>query len=338
MSFAEVMNRLLAGEALSEDQSGEAISSIMSGELTPVQVGALLTALRARGETLDEIVGAARAMRSHALAVAHHREGVIDTCGTGGDGSGTFNISTTTAFIVAGAGAPVAKHGNRSASSRCGSIDLLERLGVDINQEPENIAATLDETGMAVLFARVVHPAMKFAGPVRAELGFRTIFNFLGPLTNPARPDYQLVGVGDGARLELYANCLLRLGVKRAWVAHGAGGLDEVSLTGASRIAEVSNGAVRVFDIHPDEAGLPVCDIQELQGGDPERNAAITMAILRNEEHGPMCAASLLNAGAALTVAERAPSLREGVVLARQSLESGAALGVLTALQQRAKG
>lgn len=325
MSFSEWMERLLAAESLSEAQAGGAIASIMTGELAPSQIAALLTAWRCKGESLDEVAGAAKAMRDCATPVETQREGLVDTCGTGGDRSGTFNISTVTAFIVAGAGVPVAKHGNRSATSKCGSFDLLEELGVNINLNAEGIARCINTVGIGALFARVVHPAMKHAGPIRAELGFRTIFNFLGPLTNPARPDFQLVGISDERFMELYAHCLMKMGLKRAWVVHGSDGLDELSLTGPSTVVEATPGGLKTFTISPGEAGFSTCSKDDLLGGDVKENAVLAKAILKNEDIGPKRDAAIFNAAGALVVAGRADGIAAGVTLARQSIESGEA-------------
>ncbi|MBZ0256840.1 anthranilate phosphoribosyltransferase [bacterium] len=334
MLFSNWMDQIISGQSLSEETAGEAISNVMRGELAPTQIAALLTALRCKGETLEEIAGAAKAMRDHALPIPTQQTGLIDTCGTGGDRSGTFNISTVTAFIVAGSGVPVAKHGNRSASSKCGSIDVLEKLGVNINLGPDGIAKCLDQCGIGVLFARMVHPAMKHAAPVRGELGFRTIFNFLGPLTNPAKPTYQLVGISDGAYLELYAKCLHKMGIQRAWVAHGANGLDELSLTGTSKVVEMIGGELRAFEVSPQDAGLQPCAIVDLLGGDADHNAALASAILKNEEVGPKRDAALLNAGAALAVAGKADGIQAGIERAKESLQSGAAWQKLQTLIQ----
>lgn len=332
MKLAEMLDTLLAGHSLSEQAAGEAIGGVMEGLFTPVQVAALLTALRAKGETVEEIVGAARAMRGHAIPVKTRRTGSIDTCGTGGDRRGSFNISTTAAFVVAGAGVPVAKHGNRSATSPCGSIDLLEKLGVNVMLEPERIGACLDEVGIGVLFARVVHPAMKFAAPVRTELGFRTIFNYLGPLTNPAIPDFQLVGISDATRLETYAQCLQKLGVKRAWVVSATDGLDEITLTDSTPCIEVGGEGLVSRTIAPEDAGFQRCSPSDLKGGTLDENAAIAVAILEGKEKGPRRDITLLNAGAALVVAEKAATLREGASLAAESIDSGKAATLLKRL------
>ncbi len=332
--FEIALENLIAGKNLSRAEAGELISSIMEGKLTPSQIAAFLTALRCKGESVDEITGAAEAMRSHAMQVKSKREGILDTCGTGGDKSGTFNISTTAACIVAGAGAPVAKHGNRSASSQCGSIDLLEKLGVNVNLDPAKIGACLDTVGIGILFARVVHPAMKHAAPIRGELKIRTIFNFLGPLTNPATPDFQLVGISNVKFIETYAECLQKLGIKRAWVVAGEDGLDEITLTGSSTILDVRPDSIEKRKIVPEDAGLSRCTREDLLGGSVEDNARMTLAILDGTDRGTRRDAALFNAGAALLVAGKADSLQAGVNLAVESVDSGKANAVLDQLIQ----
>ncbi len=332
MEFRDTLDRLLAGQSLSEEQAGDAISSVMKGSLTPSQIGALLTAFHAKGETVEEIVGAAKAMRAHAETISSHHTGIVDTCGTGGDKSGTFNISTTAALVVAGAGVPLAKHGNRSATSQCGSIDLFERLGVNVMMPAQAMCRCLNETGMTVLFARVVHPAMKHAAPVRSELGIRTIFNFLGPLTNPSAPNYQLVGISNEQFLSIYANCLQKLGIQKAWVVSGSDGLDEITLTGMTKVLEVTQESIRAFEISPKDAQLPLCALEDLKGGTPEENEKITRNVLSGKEQGAKRSAVLLNAGAALHIAERASSLKEGVEMAADALDSGKPSEVLDKL------
>jgi len=332
MEFAKIIDRLLTGHSLNEEIAGAAISAVMDGQCTPAQIAALLTALHCKGETVDEITGAARAMRNHAIPIKTSRTGLIDTCGTGGDRSGSFNISTTAAFIVAGAGVPVAKHGNRSATSKCGSIDLLEQLGVNIMITPEQAGYCLDEVGMSILFARMVHPAMKYAAPIRSELGFRTIFNFLGPLTNPASPDFQLVGISDAGRIETYAQCLQKLGIKHAWVVSASDGLDEITLTDSTKYFEITQGEIKQGEINPEEFGLKLCSPNDLKGGSLEENTAITLSILKGEEKGAKRDITLLNAGTALYVAEKAPSIGDGIKLAADSIDSGKAYNVLEKL------
>ncbi len=332
MGFTEILETLIGGQSLTEEAAGAALAAVMSGEWTAAQVSALLTALRCKGETAEEIVGAARAMRACAVKIQPRHPGTIDTCGTGGDRSGSFNISTTSAFVVAGAGVPVAKHGNRTASSLCGSIDLFEKLGVNVMAPPERIGDCIGRVGLGVLFARSVHPAMKHAAPVRSELGIRTIFNFLGPLTNPAHPDFQLVGISDARRLETYAVCLQKLGIQRAWVVTGGDGLDELTLTGPSQCLDVTPASITRHDLTPEDAGLERCAYDDLKGGSPDDNAAITRAILEGREIGPKQRAVLLNAGAAIHVAGKAATLKEGVARARESITSGKALEILRKL------
>ncbi len=331
-NLIDIFNQLIQGQHLTKNSAGEVISSIMSGELSPAQIAAVLTALRCKGETVDEIVGAAEAMRSHALDIPTAHMEILDTCGTGGDQSGSINISTMTAFVVAGLGIAVAKHGNRSATSKCGSIDLLEKLGVNVNLGPEKIGKCMDEIGIGVLFARVVHPAMRFAAPIRSELGFRTIFNFLGPLTNPAKPTFQLVGISNRENLDIYAECLQKLGIKRAWVVFGEDGYDEISLTGTTTIRDVQPDSIQKMEVHPEEAGLQPCSKEDLLGASPEENANITQKVLTGEIKGPQREAVLLNAGAALHILGKAANLKEGVNLAAESIDAGKAFGVLERL------
>jgi anthranilate phosphoribosyltransferase len=334
MSYiSETLESIIAGNHLSQDQAADVISIIMQGECTPAQTAALLIALRSKGETVDEIVGAATAMRSHAAKIPTTLTGILDTCGTGGDKSGTFNISTTSAFVAAGAGIPVAKHGNRSASSQCGSIDVLETMGVNINQTPDEIAHSLETISMGILFARVVHPAMKHAAPIRTELGIRTIFNWLGPLTNPARPSFQLVGISNPAFQNTYAQCLQKLGITKAWVVCAGDGLDEITLTRETNVIEVSQDApLKEFTVKPEDAGLTPCKQEDLLGGTAEENAAITKAILSGEEKGPKRDAVLLNAGAGIYLTGKASTLKEGVEKAAESIDSGKAMEVLEKL------
>lgn len=332
MEIASLVERLISGESLSEETAGAAISSVMSGELTPVQIAALLTAFRCKGETVDEITGAAKAMRSHAAMIPTEKRGIVDTCGTGGDRSGTFNISTTAALVVAAAGVPVAKHGNRSATSRCGSIDLFERLGVNVMMTAEQATRCLEAINLTVLFARVVHPAMKYAAPIRSELGFRTIFNFLGPMTNPAKPAHQLVGISDVRYIETYASCLQRLGSHRSWVVSGSDGLDEITLTGPTTVMEIDNKKMQRFEITPEEAGIKRCSLEDLKGGTPEENTEITLAIVEGREKGPKRDAVRINAGATLFLAGKADSLQSGATLAGEILDSGKAKAMLEKL------
>ncbi|MGQ9499767.1 MAG: anthranilate phosphoribosyltransferase [Dissulfurimicrobium sp.] len=327
--------RLADKKDLSEAEIYAVMERIMAGESTPAQIGAILVGLRMKGETVEEITGAARAMRKNALAVSvklASGEHLVDTCGTGGDSSNTFNISTTTAFVVAGAGVKVAKHGNRSVSSRSGSADCLEALGVNLAVSKETVARMIEEIGIGFLFAPFMHPAMKYVIGPRRELGIRTIFNILGPLTNPAGADIQLMGVYDPGLTRCLAEVLGRLGSFRAWVVHGAGRLDELSLIGETSVSEWDGRGVSSFKIWPEDAGLRPCRPDELKGGDARENAEILRGILSGEERGPKRDIVLLNAGAAIYLAGRAHDLKDGVSKAQESIDSGRALAVLRSI------
>ncbi len=324
------LRKVAAGETLSETEAAAAFELIMSGSATEAQIGALLMGMRVRGETVEEITGAARVMRARALAV-RVPQGAIDTCGTGGDAKGTHNISTCAAFVVAGAGVPVAKHGNRSISSRSGSADVLAALGVNIESSPETIARCIEACGLGFMFAPSHHAAMRHVAKVRSDLGTRTIFNLLGPLANPASADYQIVGVFAEEWVEPIAHVLGRLGVKRAWVVHGADGLDELTTTGISHVAVLDAGNISTFAVSPKNAGLPEASPKDLTGGDAAENAAHIRAVLGGNR-GPFRDIVLLNAAAALLVAGKAKSLRDGVALAAESIDSGKAKAVLEAL------
>ena len=317
MSQGETIRSALAtaieGRDLSAEATEAALQAVFGGEATPAQIAGLLVALRMKGETVTEIASAARTMRRHAVAVEVPPSGpLVDTCGTGGDGSGSFNISTLAAVVVAACGVRVAKHGNRAASSRCGSADLLEALGVDIELSPARIAECIESVGIGFMFARAHHPAMRFAAPVRAELGVRTLFNFLGPLTNPAGASHQLLGVGDGSRQEMMAEVLRELGVG-GWVVHGHGGLDEVSLSGPTRVVAVEAGGARIFEVTPADFGLNEAAPDAIAGGDAAQNAVIARAILVGEP-GPCRDAVVLNAAATLCAAavESSPASKKG--------------------------
>lgn len=327
----EVIGKVVAGKNLAADEAARAVRAVMEGKATPAQIGGFLTALRVKGETMEEIYGAALAMREKAVPICRGRKGLLDTCGTGGDGSNTFNISTTAAFILAAAGVPVAKHGNRAISSACGSADLLEALGIKVDLTPRQVEAAVEEVGIGFLFAPLFHQAMKYAAGPRKELGFRTVFNLLGPLTNPAGADYQLAGVFRRELLPVLAEVLARLGVKRALVVHGAGGIDELSLAGENFLCEVAGGRIRSYTLHPEEVGLPYSPVEQLKGGSAQENAGIFRAVLSGEK-GPRRAVVLLNAGAALYVAGRADTIRDGVKLAAEIIDSGAALAKMEAL------
>jgi len=323
--------RLLDGDDLSREEAREVMTSIMSGEATPAQIAGFLIALRAKGETADEIAGCAEAMREHALPVRPLRDDLVDTAGTGGDGARTINISTAAALVAAAAGAGVAKHGNRAVSSACGSADVLEALGFDLDLPPERVARSIDELGFGFLFAPTHHPAMRHAAPVRSELAARTVFNVLGPLTNPAGARAQVVGVYAPELVRTIADVLAQLGATRAFVVHGAGGIDELSPAGPNFVCEVVNGDVHARNIDPLEFGLPRCDPAELRGGAPEENAAAIRAVLAGEEGGRR-SAILLNAAGAIAAGGHADDLREGLELAGEAVDSGAAAARLDAL------
>ncbi len=331
LTIHEIIALLCDGAHLTREQAARAMHLLMSGELSPAQTAALLIGLRMKGETAEEITGFAEIMRDFATRVPVTHRPLVDTCGTGGDGTGTFNISTTTAFVVAGAGAAVAKHGNRAASSKCGSADVLEALGVNINLDPEQTGRCVDETGVGFLFARNLHSAMKHVGPVRMELRVRTVFNILGPLTNPAGADRQVVGVFNRQLAPTMAEALLELGSKHAFVVAGMDGLDELTLAGPSLVCEARDGAVHEYEITPESVGLALAATGALLGGDADRNAAMLRAVLEGEL-GPCRDVVLLNASPALVACGIAADLKEGVARAAEAVDSGAALSKLEAL------
>ncbi len=319
------------GRSLSEDEAAAVMLDIMSGEATPAQIGAFLVALRAKGETVDEITGMARVMREHALAVpTAGLSGLVDTCGTGGDASGTFNVYTAAAFVVAGAGGRVAKHGNRAMTSACGSADVLEALGAKIDLNPEQVAQCIREVGFGFMFAQTFHPAMKHVAGPRREIGIRTVFNILGPLTNPAGAAHQLLGVARPELAPLLAEALGRLGARHALVVHGHGGLDELSLSGPSTVHELRDGALREYNISAEEVGLSQAPNEAARGGSPKENAAALRAVLDGDT-GPLRDITLLNTAAALVAADRASDLKEGVRLAARAVDSDAARDKLAA-------
>ena len=332
MSLRSTLKAVIAGETLSSDQMERAFEVIMSGLADPLVAAGLLCALAARGESVEEVTGAARTMRRMAEPFPSARASAgIDTCGTGGDGAGTFNISTAAAFVVAAAGVPVAKHGNRAVSSKSGSADLLVALGANIDLGPEPMARVLDSCNIGFLFAPVYHKAMRHAMPIRRTLGVRTIFNLLGPISNPAGVKRQVIGVFAPRWLSL-ADVLARLGGERAMVVHGEPGLDELSLVGATRVAELrDDGSVSHYTLHPEPLGLATCRVEELVGGDAADNARTLQLIFApgQKELGPIARAVQLNAGASLYVASEASSVAEGVSLAGELIRSGAALGAL---------
>jgi anthranilate phosphoribosyltransferase len=336
------------GESLSRDEARGVMSEVLAGKCTDAQIAALLVALHMKGETVEEIVGFAEAIRQAAtpLKVAGNstidvsgteRDALVDTCGTGGDASGTFNISTATALVAAGAGVRVAKHGNRSVTSKCGSADVMEALGVNINLPVSQIAACLQEVGIAFLFAPAMHSAMKYVQPARRELRLRTVFNLLGPLTNPANASAQVVGVYSDDLVEKLAEALSMLGLRRAMVVHGHDGLDEITISGTTRVAEVRDGQVRTYEVTPEEFGLKRAPIESISGGDAAENARIIREILSGKK-SPCRDVVLLNAAATLVAAGRANLLSEAMPMAAKSIDSGAArsrLDSLVAFTQR---
>ncbi len=336
------IQRVVEGGALSVEEATAAMDAIMTGGVSGAQIGALVTALRMRpgGETVEEIAGFAAAMRGHALRVEIADDGgpLVDTCGTGGDAAGTFNISTTASFVIAGAGVRVAKHGNRAATSRCGSADLLEGLGVAIALSPGSVARCVEEVGIGFMYAPAFHPAMRFVGPVRREIGIRTVFNILGPLTNPAGAGYQLVGVGHPEIARKLAEVLARLGSQRAVLVHAGEGLDELGIGGPSAVTEYDarSGEIQSYVVDPKELGLVRGSIDDVRGGDVGRNVEITHAILGGEE-GPRRSITLLNAGAGIYAAGRAESFAEGISVAAEAIDSGRAAAALDRLIERSR-
>ena len=324
MTFQTTLHTLVDGNDLTEDEMVSSMTEIMEGEVTDSQLAAFLTALHIKGETVAEIVSAARVMRAKAEKLNIKSTPLVDTCGTGGDGADTFNISTASALVTAGAGVNVAKHGNRAVSSRSGSADVLKCLGVNLDANLATVKRCVDEAGLGFLFAPLMHKAMKYAVGVRKELGFRTIFNLLGPLTNPANAQAQVLGVFDVKWVQPLAEVLRDLGCSRALVVHGSDGLDEITLTGESRVAELKNGEVTSYSLDPVELGFEYCGSKDLKGGTPEENAAIIREIL-NGEKGPRRDIVLLNSAAAIYVAGKADSMDLGVQLAVNSIESGKA-------------
>jgi anthranilate phosphoribosyltransferase len=324
MTVQQALARLLDGHDLSRGDARAVMNEVMEGEATPAQIGGLLVALRLKGETADEIAGCAEAMRAHVLAVRPKRGDLVDTAGTGGDGSSTINISTAAALVAAAAGAGVAKHGNRAVSSASGSADVLEALGFRLELPPALIERSIDELGFGFLFAPTHHPAMRHAAPVRRELAARTVFNVLGPLTNPAGARAQVVGVYEPSLVRTLAEVLAQLGARRAFVVHGAGGIDELSPAGPNLVCEVVDGALHQREIDPLELGVPRCDPAELRGGSPAENANAITAVFGGEQGGRRSAV-LLNAAGAIAAAGRARDLCEGLELAREAVDSGAA-------------
>jgi anthranilate phosphoribosyltransferase len=328
----QALATLLDGRDLSREEAVGAMESIMAGEATPAQIGAFLVALRIKGESAEEIAWFAEAVRSHVLPVRPERDDLVDTAGTGGDGYATINISTAAALLAAAAGAAVAKHGTRAVSSASGSADVLEALGFSLEAPPERIARSIDELGFGFMFAPTHHPGFRHAAPVRRELATRTVFNVLGPLTNPAGARAQIVGVFDPSLVQTIAEVLARLGVRRAFVVHGAFGVDELSPAGPNLVCEVLGGEMRLREIDPLDLGLPRCPPEELRGGSPEENAAVIRAVFSGEERGAKRDAILLNAAGAIAAGGHADDLRDGLEAARRALDSGAAAERLDAL------
>lgn len=338
----QALESIFAGQDLSAGVADAAMTQIMSGQATDAQIGAFLAALRQKGETVAEIMGCAQAMKRIAVQVRPDLNGqrLLDTCGTGGDQTGTFNISTTVAFVVAGAGEKVAKHGNRSASSRCGSADVLEELGVNLNLGPDQVATCIEEIGIGFLFAPLYHPAMKYAIGPRRELAVRTVFNILGPLTNPANATHQVIGVASPSLTEPMAHVLDQMGTSAAFVVHGTTndgrGVDELTTTGPNRVSHLRNGRVQTSELAGADLGLPPASLDDLLGGDASQNAAITQGILSGELHGPKRDVVLLNAAAAL--ATESGNWQASLAAATQSINSRAAQNVLDALIEKSQG
>ena len=330
----ETIQKVVDGQDLTERETVDTMNEIMSGEATPAQVASFITALRIKGETVEEITGAARVMREKSTKIHTKHPFVVDTCGTGGDGAHTFNISTTAAFVVAGTGIPVAKHGNRAASSRSGAADVLKALGVNIEIGPEQVGACIDDVGIGFLFAVTLHGAMKYAIGPRQEIGIRTIFNALGPLTNPAGAQAQVLGVYAPTLTESLAHVLNNFGTQRAFVVHGGDGLDEITTTTTTQVSELAGGEVNTYTLDPTELGIPTAQPSDLKGGTPEENAEITLSVLRGEK-GPKRDIVLLNAAAAIVAGGKAEDITAGLAAAAESIDSGRALEKLKGLKTK---
>ena len=330
----ETIQKVVDGHDLTERETVDTMNEIMSGEATPAQVASFITALRIKGETIEEITGAARVMREKSTKIHTKQPFAVDTCGTGGDGSHSFNISTTAAFVVAGTGIPVAKHGNRAASSQSGSADVLKALGVNIEIGPEQVGACIDDAGIGFLFAVTLHGAMKYAIGPRREIGIRTIFNVLGPLTNPAGTQAQVIGVYAPALTRPLANVLKNLGSQRAFIVHGGDGLDEITTTTTTQVSELADGAVNTYTLDPTELGIPTAQPSDLKGGTPEENAEMTLSVLKGEK-GPKRDIVLLNAAAAIVAGGKADDITAGLAAAAESIDSGQALEKLEGLKAK---
>ncbi|MGD9826635.1 anthranilate phosphoribosyltransferase [Desulfobacter sp.] len=331
MDFTAHLNTIVKRQDLSQDQMADMMDAIFSGQTTESQIGAFMAALSTKGETFEELAGAARAMRTKAVRVQTLAKKVIDTCGTGGDALGSFNISTTTAFVIAGAGITVAKHGNRSATSKCGSADVLEELGVNLSVDPEIVEEAINEIGIGFMFAPLYHGSMKYAMKARTECKIRSIFNMLGPLTNPAAASCQILGVYAPELTEMFGKALNLLGVEKAFVVHGHDGMDEMTTTGLTRVTELNNGMIKTYDVDPLTYFDEYAALEDLKGGDAKYNAAITRAVLAGEK-GPKQNIVLLNAGAGLVAADAAPTIEKGIEIALKSIETGAAMKKLEQL------
>ena len=338
MGIKEAIQEVIKGNSLSEDEMAGVFEQIMSGGATDAQIGSFLTAIRLKGETVEEITGAARIMREKATKLkvktsVNINETVIDTCGTGGSGTNTFNVSTISAFVVAGCGIKVAKHGNRSVSSRCGSADVLKELGVNIDLSPEKVADCVKKIGIGFLFAPLYHEAMKYAIGPRREIGIRTIFNVLGPLTNPAGADSQVIGVYDDSLTEIIARVLKNLGTRRAFIVHGLDGLDEITITTDTKVSELRNNEIKTYSIKPEDFDIPRSTLNDIRGKDAKVNAEIALSVLSGEK-GPRRDIVLLNSAAALTAASKADDIRAGINLAKESIDSQKAINKLSQLKK----
>ena len=330
----EYIKSLVDGRDMSLAESEEAMSEIMTGKATPSQISALITALRIKGETIEEISGFAKIMRDHAVKLPLKSDYFVDTCGTGGDVSGTFNISTVSSFVAAGAGVTIAKHGGRAVSSKCGSADLLEKLGIKIDITPEKVSQCIDAIGIGFIFAPLFHQAMKYAATTRKEIGIRTIFNILGPVSNPANTKGQLMGVYSPQLTSVMANVLKNQGCETAIVVYGMDGIDEISVSGQTKISHLSNGIIKEYFIEPENFGIKRQPMSSILGGSTEENAAIAVNILEGKEKGPKRDVVVLNAAAAIVVGKKAADLNEGLELAKRSLDSGAAMEKLEKLRR----
>lgn len=325
----EILSKLVDGNNLTKEEAMHAQELILTGQATPAQIACFLTALRIKGETLDELTGLATVLRDKAQTISPKLDKYVDFVGTGGDCTYSFNISTTSAFVVAAAGLPVAKHGNRSISSKSGSGDVLEALGVNISTDPKIVEECVENVGIGFMFAPHFNPAMKYVGPVRSELGIRTVFNTLGPLSNPSRAKAMVVGVYSPKLTEIMAGAMMNLGVERGFVVSGHDNMDEFTLTGSSTVSEIKDGKVTTYEVTPEQFGLSCCKLEDLQGGDGAVNAQITKNILSGKEQGPKRDIILLNAGAALYIGGKADSIKDGIALAAQTIDSGKGLEVI---------